>query len=436
MPTVDLRINGRALALVPLPLWRGEPVIAEVVLRHPDRAAKEPLLLDPPGGGWSTRVKVTVTDASGAAAPWPFVVVGRPSDGALALRPGAVTTLVLRVESPATPGLSLGRHRLVARLEFADGRGWRGVVESEAVEVERVEPPAAPTGAALGRRQLLRARDALLAGDLPRAEAAAKEMVQADPARSEGFVARALVSEARGEARPALLAIDMAIARAAGAPGAEPAPGAPAPKPKPVPFEYYDLRRRFEALLAANEPEPVPVPVPVPEPPPAAPKPVTPPAAGPDETVILGDPRGQWATSGEASSEFGSPPYGARQAVGAPDVRNFGDRPEAWASKSADGGAEWLKLTFARPVRASAVRVRQNLNPGAIMKVEALAADGRSAVVWSGSDTTAYAKGKIVWFVATFEPPAFPVSTIKLTLDSAAVKGWNQIDAVQLVGDP
>ncbi len=235
-PTVDLRINGRARALVPLPMWRGEPVIAEVVLRHPDRTAQEPLVLDPPDGGWSTRVKVAVTDAGGAAEPWTFVVTGRPSNGALTLRPDAVTTLVLRVASPDP--VRTGRRRLVARLELADGRGWRGMVESEAVEVELIEPPAAPAGAALGRRQILRARDALLAGDLPRAEAAADAMVTADPARPEGFVARALVAEAMGDARLALLAIDTAIAKAAGV----------EPKPKPVPFEYYDLRRRFEAM--------------------------------------------------------------------------------------------------------------------------------------------------------------------------------------------
>jgi hypothetical protein len=41
-----------------------------------------------------------------------------------------------------------------------------------------------------------------------------------------------------------------------------------------------------------------------------------------------------------------------------------------------------------------------------------------------------------VWFVATFAPPAFPVVSIKLTLDSATAKGWNEIDAVQLVGEP
>ena len=158
--------------------------------------------------------------------------------------------------------------------------------------------------------------------------------------------------------------------------------------------------------------------------------------AAPDDLQFMRDPHGQWATAAEASSEYGPVRFSARQATGAPNVTSYGDRPEAWASKSADNSEEWLKLTFARPVRASAVRVRQTQNPGAIVKVEAFAADGRSAVVWSGHDSTAYPKNQIAWFTATFEPPPFPVVAIKLTLDSAAVKGWNEIDAVQLVGEP
>jgi hypothetical protein len=126
----------------------------------------------------------------------------------------------------------------------------------------------------------------------------------------------------------------------------------------------------------------------------------------------------------------------ARQATGEPNVWYYGDYPEAWTSKTPDGSEEWLKLTFAKPVRATAVRVRQNYNPGAISKVEVFAADGRSAVVWSGRDSAVYDKTKVTWFIATFEPPPFPVQAVKLTFDSINVKGFNEIDAVQLVGDP
>ena len=453
-PDLTLRLNGHAAAPAPLELWQGEPVIAEVALRHSDRTAQAPLSLDHPDGGWATRVKIAVTDAGGATASWPFVVAGKPSGGALALQPDAVTTLVLRLDSSAGAPIAIGRYHLAARLDLADGRGWRGVAESEPVDVEVIAAPVTPTEAVLGQRQLFRVRDALLAGDVPRAEAATDEMLRADVQRPEGFVAMALVSEAKGERRLALVYIDLAIAHAAGVSAMKPAPGVAEPAPKPVPLEYFDLQRRFE-MMPSNEPEPEPLPgypdnVVIPAdatpagsatpaagratPAPAAPIPAR--IASPEDAQFRGDSRGQWATGAEASSEYRTDKYSAREAIGEPNATGYGDRGEAWASKTADSNEEWLKVTFATPVRASAVRVRQNFNPGAIVKVEAFAADGRSAVVWSGRDTTAYTKSQTVWFVATFEPPAFPVQEIKLTLDSFTVKGWNEIDAVQLVGGP
>jgi hypothetical protein len=294
---------------------------------------------------------------------------------------------------------------------------------------------------------------------MSRAEAAANEMLRADYQRSEGFVAKALVSEAKGERRLALVFIDLAMARAAGVADMKSVPGAETPKPNPVPLEYYDLRRRFE-MMPSNEPEPEPLPgypdnVVAPTnatpPPPSAPslKTIVPAVGAPVATgatafaaassgdaEFLGDSRGQWATGAEASSVHGTPKYGAQQATGSPNITSYADHPEAWVSQSADRGEEWLKLTFAAPVRASAVRVRQTLNPGTIVKIEAFAADGRSAVVWSGRDTNVYPKNQIAWFIATFEPPPFPVQTIKLTLDTTLVRGWNAIDAVQLVGNP
>jgi hypothetical protein len=168
---------------------------------------------------------------------------------------------------------------------------------------------------------------------------------------------------------------------------------------------------------------------------PPPPAPAVPPAC-PEDTEFGRDPRGQWAAQAEASSSYGEARWSAAQATGAPDVASYGDNDHAWASKQADAGEEWLKVTFARSVHATTVRVRQTLYPGAVAKVEVFSADGRSAIVWSGRDPTAYPRDRISWFVATFAPPLFPVQSVKLTLDSAAVYGWNEIDAVQLVGDP
>jgi hypothetical protein len=259
-PEMTFRVNGHSLpSAEPLELTRGEPVIAEVILSRADQSPSTPLSLDPPAGGWASRVKIAVTDAGGKSATWPFVVTGKPSAGALALQPDATTTLVLRLEPAALGALINGSYVLAARLDLADGRGWRGTVVSDPAAVKVVEPIGDPTAAVLGDRQLLRVRDALLANDLPRAEAAATAMMQADLKRPEGFVGMALVAEAKGDGPRAVLYIDMAIARAAGEPAVVmfPTAATPAPPPftpDPVPFEYLDLRRRFEQL-PATEPE-------------------------------------------------------------------------------------------------------------------------------------------------------------------------------------
>ncbi|MDB5298909.1 MAG: hypothetical protein JWO87_572 [Phycisphaerales bacterium] len=257
-PEVGLRVNGQASGgEKALELWRGEPVIVAVALRNPVRGGKDAILLEPPAGGWATRVKVVVTDAAGKNAKWAFVVTGKPSAGGLALQPDAITTLVLRMEAKDSGALVPGIYQVAAKLELADGKGWRGVSESEAIPVEVVDGPAAPKEAVLGRRQILRVKDALLAGDLPRAEVAMKEMLKADVERPEGFVAMALISEAKGERGLALVAVDMAITRVVDARvKAETKPaGAPGKgiKPKPVPFEYYDLRQRIEMLPEGAE---------------------------------------------------------------------------------------------------------------------------------------------------------------------------------------
>ncbi|MEK7469983.1 MAG: hypothetical protein AAB074_21655 [Planctomycetota bacterium] len=247
-PKIALSVDGHlAPTAAPQALWRGEPVIVGVVLRHPDPDSKAPISLEPPEGGWATRVKIVVKDAGGAVVAWPFVVAGKPSGGALALQPGAVTTLVLRIDAASLASLAKGRFRLVARLELQDGRGWQGEVQSAAAEVDVIEPPAAPAGAELGRRQIRRVQDALLAGDFPRAEAAAGEMLFAGRERSEGWVALALVLEAKGQLREALSAIEKAIPLAA---------GATAKEPGPVPPEYEDLRRRLEGLVADSDAKP------------------------------------------------------------------------------------------------------------------------------------------------------------------------------------
>ena len=236
-PDVVLRLDGLAASSEPLALVPGEPLIVEVQLRHPDRKAKEPLLLQPLSGSWARAVKVVVKDAAGKVAEWPFVVTGNPSAGALALRPAAVTTLVLRLDTATGPPPRPGRYTVVARLDLLDGSGFRGSVDSPPWAVEVAIPSMPPAGGVLGRRQLVRVRDALLRGDPVAAEAAAGEMLRAEPRRPEGFIGMALVQAAQGKRALAILSTEAAISLAMRGTA-----------PEPVPLEYQDLLLRLERL--------------------------------------------------------------------------------------------------------------------------------------------------------------------------------------------
>lgn len=160
-----------------------------------------------------------------------------------------------------------------------------------------------------------------------------------------------------------------------------------------------------------------------------------------DEDALVSDPRGQWAISAAASSTYGdkSPgaksSYTAHMATGAPNVERYSDNGNAWATATSDKGIEWLEVMFATPVHATQIRIRQNHAPGAIIKVELLGENGSKQTVWEGVDDQKYAPGTIGWFDRSFAKTADKVNGARITLATNAVWGWNEIDAVQLLGE-
>lgn len=158
-----------------------------------------------------------------------------------------------------------------------------------------------------------------------------------------------------------------------------------------------------------------------------------------DEADILAEKEGQWAQSAEASTTFnnaqGSAGYAASRATGQPDVSRYSDSPNSWATRNGDSDTpDWLHVTFEQPVYARSIRVRQNAAPGAISKLELLDAAGAAHVVWEGTDTTPYAKDTIGWLIRDFDVTPYKVAAARITLHTSRVWGWNEIDAVQLVG--
>jgi len=149
---------------------------------------------------------------------------------------------------------------------------------------------------------------------------------------------------------------------------------------------------------------------------------------------IKSDPNGQWAIQATASSTYndaqGTDGWSANQATGAPNVDKYGDDGKAWTSKTPDSGIEWLDLKYPKPVHATEVRVRESCGSGAVVKVEVFDEQGQAHAVWQGNDPTK----DLNYLMVKFDKTAFKTDRVKITLATNVVSGWNEIDAVQLVG--
>lgn len=167
-------------------------------------------------------------------------------------------------------------------------------------------------------------------------------------------------------------------------------------------------------------------------------------------------------------------PWGPEQATGKPDTPEPGDYQSAWASATQDESDEWLMLEYEGPVWAKAAHIYETYNPGAVVRITAFTLDGREVEIWSrprpdrfppsrgpsarpeygnrlgeiflggllqerGDDGAIVMERRQEQEFGRIFKPAFTrrvlTNRIKVYLASKAVPGWNEIDAVELVGD-
>ncbi|MES2706965.1 MAG: hypothetical protein V4726_10225 [Verrucomicrobiota bacterium] len=126
----------------------------------------------------------------------------------------------------------------------------------------------------------------------------------------------------------------------------------------------------------------------------------------------------------------GGPSWSPGQAAGPPDTSDAGDHPTAWAPMAQDGGLEWLQLKYPKAVELSEVTVHESYNAGALTRILAILPDGKEEVLWSGAAT---ADTGIIERVVKV-PPGIRSDQIRVELDTARVPGWNEIDAVEILG--
>ncbi|MGI9471962.1 MAG: hypothetical protein ACR2NZ_10540 [Rubripirellula sp.] len=124
--------------------------------------------------------------------------------------------------------------------------------------------------------------------------------------------------------------------------------------------------------------------------------------------------------------------WSIQQLLGKPNTFVAGDQSTAWASKRTDNSREWVVVEFPQEVELAKIEVFETYNPGAIDRICAVNFMGTETEIWKGQDPTPT--------TAAMGTSVFPISPgtqsrrIKLFINSGAVAGWNEIDAVAIHG--
>jgi hypothetical protein len=148
-----------------------------------------------------------------------------------------------------------------------------------------------------------------------------------------------------------------------------------------------------------------------------------------------GDIVGQWADKVLGfSSQYGSGDWSASRALDLPDTPGWGDQGTAWAPESPGGAGitEFISVGFEVPVFASGAMIRETYGNGFVQRIDALDLQGAAHTVWIGTDDSA--RLSAAEFAVSWKPTPFAVGGLKVFVDTGSSDGWEEIDAIQLLG--
>lgn len=142
----------------------------------------------------------------------------------------------------------------------------------------------------------------------------------------------------------------------------------------------------------------------------------------------------QWASEAIASSAYDNEDWAAFQATGEPNTPECGDYQTAWAAAASDT-REWLVLYYPKPVYAVEVNIYQTYHPDQIVLVDLIDLEGIFVPVYTAqprrSETCPYTLSIPTAFSGVL------AQGVRITIDQSILNlGWNEIDAVELVGAP
>jgi len=153
------------------------------------------------------------------------------------------------------------------------------------------------------------------------------------------------------------------------------------------------------------------------------------------EPAAAAEPIRQWAMEAEASSQYGDPNWSAVQATGAPDTPECGDEITAWASWGSSS-VEWINLYYETPVYPTEINIVQTYNPDQVSQVDLIDMEGVFITVYTQEteqvdDLCPYTLSILV------DQSDVLAQGVRITIDQSVLDlGWNEIDAVEIVGIP
>ena len=124
------------------------------------------------------------------------------------------------------------------------------------------------------------------------------------------------------------------------------------------------------------------------------------------------------------------PDFHAMQAAGSPNSDAQVDDPRAWASERGNMGIQWIEATYRTPLRVQTLRIYEVNSAGAVVEVQTVDSRGQRRTVWRGADPT----GRPGVFELRISPTSYRVQRVRLVLDTDRRAGWNEIDAIEIVG--
>lgn len=142
----------------------------------------------------------------------------------------------------------------------------------------------------------------------------------------------------------------------------------------------------------------------------------------------------QWGSNAIGfSTQYDTTSWAAVRALGAPDRPTYGDFSGAWAPQFRGGTLEWLSIGFDTAVYATGAVIREVSGNGFVYQVDAIDTFGNLHKVWSGVDTSL--ANTPYNFAVNWNETAFSVKGLKVYIDTSRHADWEEIDAIQLVGN-